>query len=186
VGEHGHVAAVDLVGGRAHPLGRGPLQLGVDGAVVAGHDVPARLGAPGDTGCVVREQVRGRREVGGPYDLLLVGGQVSGEARGKGIALNLRGRSTKDLDVIAESAEVLARSPRPVLRAFGAEAYGRTLLAAGSRRDGVAWLDRAWDEYLRMGAWALRADVQRAMRDAGARKPKWTGVHPRPPRAGPP
>src|SRR5260370_26194051 len=42
VGEHGDVAAVDVVGGGTHPLGRGPLQLGVDGLVLVGHDVPAR------------------------------------------------------------------------------------------------------------------------------------------------
>jgi DNA-binding CsgD family transcriptional regulator len=97
-----------------------------------------------------------------------------GVASFEGIALNLRGRNAKDLDIIAESAGVLARSPRPVLRALGAETYGRALLTAGSRSDGVAWLDRAWDEYHQMGAWALRAQVQSAMREAGARKPKWT------------
>ena len=31
MGQHGDVAAVDVVGGGTHPLGRGPLQLGVDG-----------------------------------------------------------------------------------------------------------------------------------------------------------
>src|SRR5258708_28969586 len=44
VGEHGDVAAVDVVGGGTHPLSRGPLQLRVDGLVVVGHDVPGRLG----------------------------------------------------------------------------------------------------------------------------------------------
>src|SRR2546423_8324285 len=34
VGEHGDVAAVDLIGGGAHPLRHEAFQLGVDGAVV--------------------------------------------------------------------------------------------------------------------------------------------------------
>src|SRR5271170_771600 len=34
VGEHGDVAAVDVVGGGAHPLSRGSLQVGMDGLVV--------------------------------------------------------------------------------------------------------------------------------------------------------
>jgi DNA-binding CsgD family transcriptional regulator/tetratricopeptide (TPR) repeat protein len=99
-----------------------------------------------------------------------------GVASFEGIALNVRGRSLKDLDIIAQSAEVLGRSPRPVLRAFGADSYGRALLTAGRRSDGLAWLDRAWDEYHQMGAWASRADVQHAMREAGARKPKWSAA----------
>ena len=96
-----------------------------------------------------------------------------GVASIEGVALNVRGRSSKDLDIIAQSADILTRSPRPVLRAFGADSYGRALLIAGQRSDGLAWLDRAWDEYHRMGARASRAEVQRAMREAGARNPKW-------------
>jgi DNA-binding CsgD family transcriptional regulator len=99
-----------------------------------------------------------------------------GVASLEGIALNVRGRSRKDLDIIAQSADVLAWSPRPVLRAFGADSYGRALLTAGQRSDGLAWLDRAWDEYHQMGAWASRAEVQHAMREAGARKPKWSAA----------
>ena len=65
--------------------------------------------------------------------------------------------------------QVLDRSPRPVLRAVGAESYGRALLAADRRSEALAQLDRAWDEYHHMGARAFRSDVQRAMRQAGAR-----------------
>jgi DNA-binding CsgD family transcriptional regulator/tetratricopeptide (TPR) repeat protein len=93
-----------------------------------------------------------------------------------GVALNLRGRQDGDINIIARSAETLARSPRPVLQAFGAGSYGRALLAAGQRSAGLAQLDRAWDCYHRMGAWARRAQVQREMRDAGARYPKWTAA----------
>ena len=99
-----------------------------------------------------------------------------GVASFEGVALSMRGRQRKDLDVIAESARVLARSPRPVLRAFGAETYGHALLARGQRSAGIEQLDRAWDEYHWMGASAFRADVQRAMRDAGARKAKWSAA----------
>ncbi len=76
----------------------------------------------------------------------------------------------------ARSAEVLARSPRPVLRAFGADSYGRELLAAGDRSTALGQLDRAWDEYHRMGAWAWLADTQRVMREAGARRAKWSDI----------
>jgi DNA-binding CsgD family transcriptional regulator len=99
-----------------------------------------------------------------------------GVASFEGIALNVRGRSSKDLDIIAESADVLARSPRPVLRAFGADSYGRALLTAGQRSAGLAWLDRAWDQYHQMGARAWRTQVQHAMREAGGRSPKWSAA----------
>ena len=60
------------------------------------------------------------------------------------------------------------------MRALGAESFGRALLAAGDRKAALLQLDRAWDEYDCMGAWAGRAGVQRVMRDAGARPEKWT------------
>jgi len=97
-----------------------------------------------------------------------------GVASFEGVALNLRGLGKQDLDILAEAAGVLDRSPRPVLRAVGAESYGRALLAAGRRSEALAQLDRAWDEYHLMGARAFRGDVQRAMRQAGARRAKWT------------
>jgi DNA-binding CsgD family transcriptional regulator len=97
----------------------------------------------------------------------------AGVASFEGVALNLRGRSRKDLDMIARSAAVLALSPRPILRGLGADTYGRALLADGQRPAGLAQLDRAWDEYHQMGAWAARADVQRAMHQAGVRRANW-------------
>jgi DNA-binding CsgD family transcriptional regulator len=97
-----------------------------------------------------------------------------GVASFEGVALNLRGLGKQDLDILAEAVQVLDRSPRPVLRAVGAESYGRVLLAAGLRSEAVAQLDRAWDEYHRMGARAFRSDVQRVMRQAGARRTKWS------------
>jgi DNA-binding CsgD family transcriptional regulator len=99
-----------------------------------------------------------------------------GVASFEGVALNLRGRRNRDMDIVARSAETLARSPRPVLRALGADTYGRALLAAGQRSAAVAQLDRAWDLYHHMGAWSPRARVQQVMREAGVRFPKWTAV----------
>ena len=105
----------------------------------------------------------------------------SGVASFEGIALNLLGRYSKDIDMIEHSADVLATSPRAVLRAGGAESWGRTLLAAGRSDEGLEQLDRAWDEYHRMGAHHCRAEVQRTMREAGARRAKWSSA----PAAGP-
>jgi DNA-binding CsgD family transcriptional regulator len=97
-----------------------------------------------------------------------------GVASFEGVALNLRGLGKQDLDILAEAVHVLDRSPRPVLRAVGAESYGRALLAAGRRSEALEQLDRAWDEYHHMGARAFRGNVQRAMRQAGARRAKWS------------
>ena len=96
-----------------------------------------------------------------------------GVASFEGVALNTRGRMTSDLDMIAASADTLAQSPRPILRALGGASYGEALLAQGERASGLARLDQAWDEYHRMGAIALRDQTERAMRKAGARFAKW-------------
>lgn len=103
-----------------------------------------------------------------------------GVASFEGLALNLRGRISNDLDVIARSAEVLGQSPRPTLRAYGADTHGRALLAAGERQAGLTQLDVAWDEYHQIGAVAFRAETQRAMREAGARRAKWSNIAGRP------
>ncbi|MFJ3762664.1 AAA family ATPase [Streptomyces sp. NPDC090080] len=97
-----------------------------------------------------------------------------GVASFAGVALNLRGRLDDDLDVVAQSVEVLKESPRPLLRAVGADSLGRLLLARGLRADGLNYLDQAWDDYNAMGAVAYQTDVQREMRKAGARRAKWT------------
>jgi DNA-binding CsgD family transcriptional regulator len=101
----------------------------------------------------------------------------AGVATLNGLALNLRGVLVGDLSMVAESVKILQHSPRPILRATGAEGYGRLLLAAGEREAGLGHLDHAWDEYDRMGALAPRAKVQRVMREAGARRAKWVSAH---------
>jgi DNA-binding CsgD family transcriptional regulator/tetratricopeptide (TPR) repeat protein len=97
-----------------------------------------------------------------------------GVASFEGVALNLRGLGKQDLDILAEAVHVLNQSPRPVLRAVGAESYGRALLAADRHSEALTQLDRAWDEYHHMGARAFRSEVQRAMRQAGVRRAKWS------------
>jgi len=99
-----------------------------------------------------------------------------GVASFEGVALNLRGLGRQDLDILARAVQVLDHSPRPVLRAVGAESYGRALLAAGRRSEALAQLDRAWDEYHHMGARAFRNDVQRTMRQAGVRRARWSAA----------
>jgi DNA-binding CsgD family transcriptional regulator len=103
-----------------------------------------------------------------------------GVASFEGVALSLRGRAKNDFRMIAESAKVLARSPRPILRAYGADVYGRALLADGRRDQALDQLDRAWDDYHRMDARVYRDVVQHAMREAGARRAKWSNVSARP------
>jgi DNA-binding CsgD family transcriptional regulator len=99
-----------------------------------------------------------------------------GVASFEGVALNLRGLGKQDLDILGEAVQVLDHSPRPVLRAVGAESYGRALLAVGRRSEALAQLDRAWDEYQHMGARAFRSNVQSVMRQAGARRTKWSSA----------
>jgi DNA-binding CsgD family transcriptional regulator/nucleoside-triphosphatase THEP1 len=92
----------------------------------------------------------------------------------EGLALNLRARLGNDMGMLARAATLLGASPRPALRALGAESYGQALLAAGEKSAGLEQLDKAWDEYDAMRAWAGRANVQRLMRDAGARRERWS------------
>lgn len=57
-GEHGDVAAGNLMRGSAHALRNEPLQLGLHGAVLGGHDVGARLRSPRYAIKLLCEQVR--------------------------------------------------------------------------------------------------------------------------------
>jgi DNA-binding CsgD family transcriptional regulator/tetratricopeptide (TPR) repeat protein len=103
-----------------------------------------------------------------------------GVASFEGVALSVRGGNTGDLAMLGESVRILQRSPRPILRASGAERYGRALLAAGQREAGVEQLDKAWDDYHRMDARVYRVGVQRVLREAGVRRAKWSAAGPRP------
>jgi DNA-binding CsgD family transcriptional regulator/tetratricopeptide (TPR) repeat protein len=103
-----------------------------------------------------------------------------GVASFEGVALNVRGRSKGDLAMIAQAAQVLARSPRPLLRGYGADCYGRALIADGDKAGALVQLDRAWDDYHLTDARVYRAEVQRVMREAGARRDKWSAAATRP------
>src|SRR6201987_2562303 len=79
LGEHRHVAAVDLVGGCTHTLGEKTLQIGMHGAVFFADDVPARLRLPGGPPDFRVEQVGFRDALGRPNQLLLLVRKVSTE-----------------------------------------------------------------------------------------------------------
>jgi hypothetical protein len=100
VGQHGDVTAVHVVGVGAHALGGESLQVGMDGLVVIGDDVPTRLRAPGGTGDLGVEQVRVWYRLGGPDQFLLLLGQVTRERPG---ALGLQPDApVRDLDVVED------------------------------------------------------------------------------------
>lgn len=103
-----------------------------------------------------------------------------GVASFEGTALTVRGRNKGDLGMLAQGARVLERSPRPLLRAYGAEGYGRALLAAGRRDAGLVELDKAWDDYHRADARVYRGAVQKMMREAGICRAKWSAIKRRP------
>ena len=68
MGQHRDVAAVDVVGGGAHPLGREAFQVRVN--VRSWLATMYQLGfvSPGHAGSIAAEQVRGRRIMGRPDD----------------------------------------------------------------------------------------------------------------------
>ncbi len=89
-----------------------------------------------------------------------------------GTAAQLRGLVDNDLDLVARGADLLDRSPRPVMRAGGHEDYGRALLAAGRRQEGVERLDRAWNIYRSVGAQPKIEGIRRELRGIGIRRPR--------------
>jgi len=97
-----------------------------------------------------------------------------------GTALQLHGLVGKDLALLERGAEILARSPRPMMRASGYEDLGVELLRRERKREGAEALDRAWEVYRSVGATGPLVDVQNAMRQAGVRRAQWLAVEPRP------
>jgi DNA-binding CsgD family transcriptional regulator/tetratricopeptide (TPR) repeat protein len=97
-----------------------------------------------------------------------------------GTALQLRGMTRRDLQLLHRGAEVLARSPRPLLRAGGYEDLGFELVARDRRREGAALLDQSWNIYREAGASGPMMTLQDKMRKAGFRRPQWQGAEPRP------
>ncbi|WP_225823532.1 ATP-binding protein [Streptomyces naphthomycinicus] len=86
-----------------------------------------------------------------------------------GIATHARGLVTGDPALLERSVDLLAASPRPLVRA-GAEAdLGRALRTAGRKTEAVAVLTRAHAAFLSAGAHATAAHLQRDLRGAGDR-----------------
>src|SRR5437867_9751265 len=73
------MAAVELIGGCAHALGHGALQIGMHGAVLLADDVPARLRLPSGSPDFRLEQVGLGDALGRPNELLLLLRKVSAE-----------------------------------------------------------------------------------------------------------
>jgi DNA-binding CsgD family transcriptional regulator len=97
-----------------------------------------------------------------------------------GTALQLRGMTRRDLGLLRRAADVLARSPRPLLRAGGYEDLGFELVARDFRREGAALLDQSWDIYREAGAAGPMMTLQDRMRKAGFRRAQWQSAEPHP------
>jgi DNA-binding CsgD family transcriptional regulator len=97
-----------------------------------------------------------------------------------GTALQLRGTTRRDLGLLRQAADVLARSPRPLLRAGGYEDLGFELVARDRRREAAALLDQSWDIYRAAGAAGPMMTLQDRMRKAGFRRAQWQSAGPRP------
>lgn len=103
-----------------------------------------------------------------------------GVATAAGVATHTRGLVLGDLALLAEAADQLRDSPRPLLRADAAGDYGAALLNAGDRQAGIAWLDRAWDAFTALGAHGDARRIQRLLQTAGVRRRRWTTTSRRP------
>jgi len=94
LGKHRHVAAVALKGGCAHALGEETLQIGMHGLILFGDDVPARLRLPGSSPDFRLEQIRCRRALGCPNELLLLLRKVAAEIFGASTRSQIRPSTT--------------------------------------------------------------------------------------------
>src|SRR5215471_14873014 len=82
LGKHWHVAAVALKGGCAHALGEEALKIGMNGSVLFGDDIPARLRLPSSSPDFCLEQIGFRRALSCPNQLLLLLRKVAAEILG--------------------------------------------------------------------------------------------------------
>ncbi|MER7702548.1 AAA family ATPase [Kitasatospora sp. NPDC097605] len=85
-----------------------------------------------------------------------------------GLAAQALGLVKEDPALLEDGVELLAASPRPLVRADASADLGRALLAAGRTREAVAALTFARDTYAASGGHAAAARVQRALGSAGA------------------
>src|SRR5207248_2404681 len=79
LGEHRHVAAVELIGGCAHALGEEALQVGMHGLVFFADDIPAWLRLPSGSPDFRPEQVGFGDALSRPNELLLLLRKISTE-----------------------------------------------------------------------------------------------------------
>src|SRR6266567_1686047 len=79
LGEHRHVAAVELIAGCPHALGEKTLQIGMHGVVFFADDVPAWLRLPSGSPGLRLEQVGFGDALSRPNELLLLLREISAE-----------------------------------------------------------------------------------------------------------
>src|SRR5215467_7643625 len=75
------MAAIGLEGCCSHTLRDETLQLGLDSTVLGSYDVPAGLRSPRSTFHLLLEQIRNRRALSGPDQLLLFPGEITCKGR---------------------------------------------------------------------------------------------------------
>jgi DNA-binding CsgD family transcriptional regulator len=101
-------------------------------------------------------------------------------ASNEAIAACAAGLTTGDLAALADAATLCLRSPRPVLRAQITTIHGEALLSAGRSVEGIEHLDRAWNDYSKIGAHGDALKVQRLLQAAGVRRRRWKTAEVRP------
>src|SRR5262245_55653355 len=79
--QHGDMTAVGFEDRCPHALCDEALQLGLDGLVLGGYDVPAWLGSPGCSFNLLIEEIRCRRSMCCPDEFLLMLRQITGKGR---------------------------------------------------------------------------------------------------------
>ncbi|WP_329045607.1 LuxR C-terminal-related transcriptional regulator [Amycolatopsis sp. NBC_01488] len=97
-----------------------------------------------------------------------------GVATFKGLARHVDGLVTGDVAALRDAERILAKSPRPVVRAAIADDLGQALLRQGHREDGIVLLDRAWAGYTGAGHSAAADGVRGVLSRAGVRRREWT------------
>jgi DNA-binding CsgD family transcriptional regulator/nucleoside-triphosphatase THEP1 len=90
-----------------------------------------------------------------------------------GLSRQVRGLVHADLTLLRDAEQILADSPRPILRAAIADDLGRALLDAGMRAEAVTRLDRAWDLYHGAEHYAAADRVRSLLVGLGLRRAQW-------------
>ena len=85
-------------------------------------------------------------------------------------AAHCQGLLERDAEALAEAADLLARTPRRLARAFVLEDHGALLTAQGRSREAVFSLNTALDLYAAVGATWDVGRVRRRLRLAGVRR----------------